>query len=476
MIETKFWYDSLPGDGAATAYIQAALEQLRGVGLVPLAVDRGDPPRGVSVVFFDAVGPKLFDLLRAASRNGSAPVLAVARARAALGDNAWRLLQAGASDVLVWEGAGDPAGDVAARVERWEQIGRVVDSPLVKDNLVGESGVWRALLRRVVEAALFSDAPLLLIGESGTGKELLARLIHTLDRRPDKRDLITLDCTTVAPELAGSEFFGHERGAFTSAVAARDGAFALADGGTLFLDEVGELPLRLQAELLRVVQEHTYKRVGSNVWQKTNFRLICATNRDLEEASARGDFRLDFYYRIAGWVFRLPPLRERAGDILPLACNFMRRHRPGVEPPEFDEPVRDYLLRRDYPGNVRDLKQLMTRIMTSHVGPGPVTVGDIAENERPCVADEQRDWRDVFFEDSVRRALALGHGLKEITSAAADTAIRLAIEDEEGRGRLKRAAQRLGVTERALQMHRATRREVNAVGAEGGEANSNGDA
>jgi hypothetical protein len=113
--------------------------------------------------------------------------------------------------------------------------------------------------------------------------------------------------------------------------------------------------------------------------------------------------------------------------------------------------------------------------MTSHVGPGPITVGDIAEHERPSVADEQKDWRDGFFEGSIKRALTLGVGLKEITSAAADVAIRLAIENEEGRGRLKRAARRLGVTERALQMHRATRREVNAAAAEGGEADANGD-
>ncbi|MCA1850104.1 MAG: sigma-54-dependent Fis family transcriptional regulator, partial [Acidobacteria bacterium] len=186
---------------------------------------------------------------------------------------------------------------------------------------------------------------------------------------------------------------------------------------------------------------------------------ICATNRDPGEEAARGRFRRDFYYRISCWVCRLPPLRERVGDVLHLARHFTQQLRPGEKPLEFDEPVRDYLLQREYPGNVRELKQLVTRIMARHVGRGPVTVGDITEEERPSVADEQKDWRDAFFENSIQRALSLGLGLKEIVNAAAETAIRLAIEEEDGRGRLKRAAQRLGVTERALQMRSATRRE-----------------
>src|SRR5437763_9151048 len=133
-----------------------------------------------------------------------------------------------------------------------------------------------------MEAAFFTDAPVLSTGETGTGKELIARLVHSLDARSKKRDLVVVDCTTIVPTLSGSEFFGHERGAFTGAVSTREGAFALADGGTLFLDEVGELPLTLQPRLLRVLQEHTYKRVGGNLWQEAKFRLVCATNRNLE--------------------------------------------------------------------------------------------------------------------------------------------------------------------------------------------------
>ena len=146
------------------------------------------------------------------------------------------------------------------------------------------------------------------------------------------------------PSLSGSEFFGHEKGAFTGAAAARDGAFELADGGTLFLDEVGELPVTLQAELLRVIQEGTFKRVGSNTWRKSSFRLVCATNRDLAAEQAHGArFRSDFFYRIAGCTLHLPSLRDRTEDILPLFRHFFRQAHPDREPPELYGPVRDLL-------------------------------------------------------------------------------------------------------------------------------------
>ena len=458
MADITLWYQFLAKE--ATTVSSAALTSLRSAGLSPTPLDQAPPQTQIGVIFFDAVSNELFELLRDLTRDRLHHVMAVALSREALNGSAWELLQAGAADVFVWSGADAVARVVAGRVQRWLEVDSVLDSPLVKDNLVGDSPIWRATLRHLVEVAKFSSAPVLLVGESGTGKELIARLIHTLDTRPDKRSLITVDCTTVMSDLAGSEFFGHERGAFTTAVTTREGAFALANGGTLFLDEVGELSPRLQAELLRVIQEHTFKRVGSNVWQTTNFRLICATNRDLIAESARGRFRRDFYYRIAAWVFRIPPLRERVGDILSLVRHFIRQLRPDDPPPELDEPVRDYILRREYPGNVRDLKQLVTRIMTRHVGPGSITAGDIAEDERPSDEQGQKDWRDDFFENSIKRALGLGLSLKEIATAAADTAIRLAVDSEEGRGRVKRAAQRLGITERALQMHRASRTRV----------------
>jgi transcriptional regulator with GAF, ATPase, and Fis domain len=331
-----------------------------------------------------------------------------------------------------------------------------VQSPLVKKNLAGQSPAWIRALRQVIEIARFTDASVLIMGESGTGKELVARLIHTLDPRPNKSDLVVSDCTTIVPELSGSEFFGHERGAFTGADRERDGAFALADGGTLFLDEVGELPLSLQAELLRVAQERTYKRVGGNTWRKTDFRLVCATNRDLIEEQTRGRFRRDLYYRIASWTGLLPPLRERREDIPLLTKYFIEQLQPD-NPLDLDDVVLDYLLTRDYPGNVRDLKQLVTRIVQRHVGPGPVTVGDIPEGERPGVVGEMKGWRDEGLEGVVRLAIASGVPLKEIERVAGELAERIVIEEEQGN--LQRAAARLGVTDRALQMRRAARRQ-----------------
>ncbi|HEU4387418.1 MAG TPA: sigma 54-interacting transcriptional regulator, partial [Blastocatellia bacterium] len=254
----------------------------------------------------------------------------------------------------------------------------------------------------------------------------------------------------------GSEFFGHERGAFTGAVAQREGAFALADGGTLFLDEVGELPLSLQAELLRVIQEHSYKRVGSNNWRTTDFRLVCATNRDLLEQEERGEFRRDFFHRIATWTCHLPALRERPEDILPLARHFLEKLWPDRDPPELDDTVCEYLMRRRYPGNVRELSQLMTRIACHHAGDGPVTAGDIPPAERPLSAVEHGDWCDEEFERGIRRAVLMGVNLKSITEVTVETAERLAVEASGDN--TTRAAQRLGISERTLQLHRAARR------------------
>ncbi len=427
-----------------------------GVALEPA---QKSPPMGAGLVLFDSMDDQLCKAIDRDSRHGFDRVLAVATCSEALSEGAaWRLLDAGAADVFAWDAMPDPAATIAARFERYGSVDDLLQVPAVSGELTGGSPAWLSVLRQVVEVAAFSDASVLITGESGTGKELVARLIHALDRRPGKGPFIVLDCTTVSPELAGSEFFGHERGAFTTAVAAREGAFALADRGTLFLDEVGELPLALQAELLRVIQERVYKRVGSNTWKQVNFRLICATNRNLLEEEARGAFRRDFYYRIASWTCALPPLRARREDILPLTRQFVRQTSATDAAPEPDPTIRDYLMTRDYPGNVRDLRQLVTRMLSRHVGPGPLTVGDLPADERLAATERMRRvWHDSAFQCSIRRALAMGLGLKEINSQTADVAIQTALDDEDGN--LQRAARRLRVTDRALQMRRALRRQ-----------------
>jgi transcriptional regulator with GAF, ATPase, and Fis domain len=450
------WYE-LFGRGAPDD-LSAESRALAGAGVE--VRPRGADPSSPGLLLFDEGGEALYERVLDLSGQGSERVLAIARARTGLANGvAWRLLQAGASDVLAWEGTADPAREVALRLERWETVDGLVRDPLVRDNLVGQSPAWLSVLRQVVEVARFTDASMLITGESGTGKELIARLVHTLDRRPRKSELIVLDCTTVVPELSGSEFFGHERGAFTGAVSTREGAFALANSGTLFLDEVGELPLSLQGQLLRVVQERTYKRVGGNTWCRTEFRLVCATNRDLMREVERNAFRGDFYHRIANWSCRLPPLRERRDDILLLARHFVREFCGDHDEPELSDDVRDYLLTRDYPGNVRDLRQCVARIMYRHVGPGPLTTGDIPPEERPTWGQDRAAWCDQTFERCIRVALAMGVGLKEIGRIAEDTAVRIAIGEQAGN--LQRAAARLGVTDRALQLRRAARRQHN---------------
>ena len=223
---------------------------------------------------------------------------------------------------------------------------------------------------------------------------------------------MVFDCSTVTPELSGSELFGHERGAFTGAISAREGAFAMANGKTLFLDEIGELPLALQTQLLRAIQEKKYKRVGGNVWYSSDFRLVCATNRNLEQLIAQGQFRLDLYHRISGWVFRTLPLRERREDILPMARFFVAALYAPKAPPKFDPAVNEFLLHRDYPGNVRELRHLIERIVHRHVGPGPMTAGDIPEEDRPVNGELKHAWPDEQFDKTIAEAILLGAGIE----------------------------------------------------------------
>ncbi|HEX8407542.1 MAG TPA: sigma 54-interacting transcriptional regulator [Thermoanaerobaculia bacterium] len=417
--------------------------------------------RGAGILFFRRNDDELRARLRERNRGGMERVLAVV-SEPLPGGVGWELLDAGAADIVPLENPRVTAAAILARFRRWDAVDRVIESAVVGGNLIGENAVWRTLLRRVVDVAKFSGMSMVIQGESGTGKELIARLIHTLDAREDKQKLIVLDCTTVVPELSGSEFFGHERGAYTGAVAARDGAFALADRGTLFLDEVGELPLRLQAELLRAVQEGTYKRVGGNTWQRTKFRLVCATHRDIEKEAEAGRFRRDFYYRIAAWTCTLPPLRERRDDIPALAAHFLQLQFKHRAVPAIDSAVVDLLLSREYPGNVRDLQHLIERIAYRHAGDGPITLGDIPEEERPRTQGQRSTWAaGELFERGARLSLLGGLGLKEIVNAAGDASVRLALDLE--KGNVGRAAARLGITDRGLQKRRASWRVKDVV-------------
>lgn len=363
----------------------------------------------------------------------------------------WQLMQSGASDVITWKDSATVTGLLISRIKRWKLIDDLVQSAMVQETMIGESSTWKKFLGRVIEAAWFTNHHILLMGESGTGKEMTAGLIHALDQRKEKEELVLLDCTTIVPELSGSEFYGHEKGAFTNAIYTREGAFALANKGTLFLDELGELPLTLQAGLLRVIQEGTYKRVGSNTWNKTNFRLIAATNRNLKTEISKGNFREDLYFRIASAVLLLPSLKERREDIPELARYFLRQELKCVVAPEIDNTVMNYLVSRDYPGNVRELKQLMARVAMRYTGEGFISMGDIPEDELPDVQHLKQAWNQQHqsLQQSIRLAIASGKDLLKIKNDIAMLAMEIALED--CGGNLKLAARKLNVEVRTLQ-------------------------
>jgi Nif-specific regulatory protein len=229
--------------------------------------------------------------------------------------------------------------------------------------IVGESPAISEVLETIAIVAK-SNSTVLLRGESGTGKELFARAVHDLSQRKAK-PFIKLNCAALPESVLESELFGHERGAFTGAVAQRAGRFELANGGTLLLDEIGEISSAFQAKLLRVLQEGEFERVGGTRTLKVNVRLIFATNKNLEEAVAKGEFRADLYYRISVVPVFLPPLRERPGDVSLLARNFLERFNAENDRARiFSESAIETLQRCYFPGNVRELENCVRRTAT----------------------------------------------------------------------------------------------------------------
>jgi transcriptional regulator with GAF, ATPase, and Fis domain len=227
--------------------------------------------------------------------------------------------------------------------------------------LVGTSPVWEKIIRQI-EMVADSDTTVLITGESGTGKELVARAIHESSPRKDK-PLVRVNCAAISPELFESEFFGHVKGAFTSAIKDRAGRFQIADGGTIFLDEIGELPLTLQGKLLRVLQEKQFERVGDDRTMMVDVRIVAAANRDLEKAVKEGAFRQDLFYRLTVFPIHLPPLRERPEDIEPLSKHFLRQFIAKSRSKSLNLAEKDVEALRNYsfPGNVRELQNIIER-------------------------------------------------------------------------------------------------------------------
>jgi PAS domain S-box-containing protein len=236
------------------------------------------------------------------------------------------------------------------------------------NGIIGKSKAINKVLNEIKQVSQ-TDATVLISGETGTGKELVARALHVQSKRGDK-PLIKVNCAAISPALMESEFFGHEKGAFTGATSKREGRFSLADGGTIFLDEVGELPLDLQSKLLRVLQEGEFEPVGSSKTQKIDVRVICATNRDLKKMSNEGKFREDLFYRLNVFPIDVPPLRDRVDDIALLTSAFAekcaKRFGRNLEPLSVNliERLKSY----SWPGNIRELHNVLERSFITSSG------------------------------------------------------------------------------------------------------------
>jgi formate hydrogenlyase transcriptional activator len=274
--------------------------------------------------------------------------------------------------------------------------------------IVGESRELKRILGQVSTVAA-TDATVLLLGETGTGKELIARAIHAASER-SRRSLVTVNCATSPAGLLESEWFGHERGAFTGALSQKIGRFELAHQGTLFLDEIGDVPLELQSKMLRALQEREIERLGSPRTIRVDFRLIAATNRDLEDMVAKREFRSDLYYRLNVFPIRIPPLRERREDIPVLVRYFTQRFAKRLRRPieSISRESMEMLCRWPWPGNVRELQNVIERAVILSQGTvlavprsefespspptsSPVTLED-AERDHILRALDQTDW------------------------------------------------------------------------------------
>lgn len=263
------------------------------------------------------------------------------------------------------------------------------------DEIIGHSHALRSALVQVERVAP-TDSTVLLLGETGTGKELIARAIHNLSARRG-RPFVKLNCAAIPFDLLESELFGHEKGAFTGAVAAKIGRFEMADTGTLFLDEIGDFPLALQPKLLRILQEQEFERLGSGRTHRVNVRLLAATHRELDEMVRQNEFRSDLYYRLNVFPIVLPPLRQRRDDIRELLLHFVSlfSQRMGKQILDIPAETLDAFVSYSWPGNVRELQNLIERaVILSNNGVLPNTLPRSEERELPPTAVSQSRFED----------------------------------------------------------------------------------
>jgi sigma-54 specific flagellar transcriptional regulator A len=319
-------------------------------------------------------------------------------------------------------------------------------------SLVGSSRSVKHV-RNLIEQVADSEANVLILGESGTGKEVVARNLHYYSSRRGK-PFVPVNCGAIPGDLLESELFGHEKGAFTGAISSREGRFEMAEGGTLFLDEIGDMSLSMQVKILRVLQERTFERVGSNKCLSANVRIIAATHRDLEKAIIAGEFREDLYYRLNVFPIEMPPLKERVEDIPLLVNELVRRIEHEKRGSVRLSPGAIYALcQYNWPGNVRELANLIERLAILHPY-GLVEAGDLPEK---FMSDEKLDPEilgDAFIgtpvtsDDLDPRLPRNGLNLKQHLSNLEVNYIKQAL-DESG-GVVAHAAKRLGMRRTTL--------------------------
>jgi formate hydrogenlyase transcriptional activator len=320
--------------------------------------------------------------------------------------------------------------------------------------IIGSSPALRRVLKQV-ETVASTDSTVLIYGETGTGKELIARAIHDLSRRRPK-PFVKLNCAAIPTGLLESELFGHERGAFTGAIAQRIGRFEVADSGTIFLDEIGEIPLELQTKLLRVLQEREFERLGSSKTLRTDARLIAATNRNLEAMVAEQKFRSDLFFRINVFPVHVPPLREREGDIPLLvrhfAQQFSRRMNKVID--TIPSATMDALRRYPWPGNIRELQNMIERAVI--ISTGPVLNLDIADlkldpgssSEKKAAAPDSKSdgsLRDALEKTERQRILEALEQSNWVVAGVHGAAVQLGMK----RSTLQKRIRKLGIASRS---------------------------
>jgi len=301
------------------------------------------------------------------------------------------------------------------------------------DNIIGDSPAMKSVLSQL-ERVIDTRATVCVDGETGTGKELIASAIHYQSSRRDKM-FVAQNCAALPENLLESELFGHKRGAFTSADSDKKGLFEIADGGTLFLDEMGEMPLSLQAKLLRVLQEGTIRAVGATSEKQVDVRIICATNRDLNAEVEKGRFRQDLYYRLMVFPIKLPPLRDRREDIPQLAAHFLKRYAEEyrIESPGFTQDAIDALASYNWPGNIRELENEVQRLVIQAESGHWIEVTDLSPRLRKIegtvtrIAPKQGTLKEMM--DQVERWL-IAEALRDHGGNKTKTAATLGITRE----------------------------------------------